>query len=142
MAHTLHRDEKTFASYADVGVKGKGVYSYQVSAETDGNAATIVSKVPVAELEGVLVRVSGLAVRTNGSEILRSDVKASFRRAAAGNVTLGGAATTVAANDSSGTPTITIVANATDQTADIVVTGEAAKEFVWDLDIKVQRISN
>jgi hypothetical protein len=141
MAETLHRDKKIYASYSDVGVKNKGVESFQLTATFDDNAvATTIYQIPVGELEGVLINIKAFGLRSTGAEAIRSRLEGLWRRAAAGNVTLAGALVNVTANDSGGTPVITLAANTTDQTVDLNVTGEAAKIIVFDFDIEIQRI--
>jgi hypothetical protein len=133
MAKTIREDVQELRSH---GAAGAGVLKYQVKASTANATPVVVKKIPVAELSGVYVRVQGAAVRPEGTEMIRTDIVTGCRRAAAGNVTQLAAATSVTANDSSGTPTITLVANTTDQTVDVTITGEAAKTFKWFLDIE------
>jgi hypothetical protein len=136
----IHRDIQVYKTYGDSKLN-KGKESFQSLAYSEDATPVVAARIPVAELEGVLVTVKGFAIRPDATESVRTFVYASYRRAAAGNVTATAAATAVAANDSSGTPTITLVANTTAQSVDVTVTGEAAKDFAWDLDIEVQRIS-
>ena len=133
MAKTIRQDIQELKTH---GAAGSGVLKYQVKATTTNATATVVKAIPVAELQGVYVRVQGFAVRSTAAEMLRADVVNAFRRAADGDVTAVTTTTSVAADDSSGTPTITLVANTTDQTVDVTITGETSKTFNWFLDIE------
>jgi hypothetical protein len=141
MANVIKRYSETHASYSDVGIKAKGAEHFQLTTTKDDDAtATTIHKIPVGELEGILVNITAFGLRSTGAEAIRSRLEGAWRRAAAGNVTLVGALVNTTANDSGGTPVITLAANTGDQTVDINITGEAAKNIVFDLDVKIQRI--
>lgn len=102
---------------------------------TDATATTALS-LPVPLASGIIARVSVLGVRDDGSEGIGSEIIARARRAA-GNVTLIGTNTAVGtAEDSAGTPTVVVNANTTSQALDVVVTGEAAKNFLWTVCVE------
>lgn len=117
-----------------------GKVSEDVFAHTDDNTATVVYKIPVDENEAVRVLATTIAQRSTGAEAIRSDQTHAFRREADGNVTAISTATSVTVNDSNGTPTLTLVANTSDQTVDVVVTGETSKEFNWNVYVEYQKV--
>jgi hypothetical protein len=133
MAQTVHRDVQEYKTHTG---SGSGLIKKQVKAATTNATATVVLAIPLAELQGAYVHVRGIAKRDTAAEVLRTDIQNAYGRAAAGNVTQVAAATSVTANNSSGTPTITLVANTTDQTIDVTVTGEASKNFAWFIDVE------
>ena len=133
MAQTIHRDIQEYKTH---GGTGSGLLKRQVRLATTDATVTVAFKISLAELEAAHVKVIGLAKRDTAAEVLRTDIQNAYGRAAAGNVTQVAAATSVTANNSSGTPTVTLVANTSDQTVDVTVTGEAAKNFSWFLDIE------
>lgn len=139
MAETVHKDTQRVKTHESS--RSSGIANYSLFAESENGTAIVVKKIPIAELEGVYLRVKGLALRDTAAEALRTEATHLFRRAASGNVTAVGSASIVTANDSSGTPTITLVANTTDQTVDITVTGEASKDFAWGIDVQEMKIS-
>jgi hypothetical protein len=101
------------------------------SAVTTNNTATVIASIPLAEGEAIIVQGIAIGLRSTGAESIRARYSQGFRRAGSGNVTAIGSTEVVAANDSGGTPTLTVVANTGAQTVDITVTGENAKEFSW-----------
>lgn len=133
MAQTVHRDTQEYKTHLGTG---SGLIKRQLKALTANATPVIVAKIPVAEARASHVKVLGVAKRDTGAEVLRTDIQNAYFRIAAGNVTQVGAATSVTANNSSGTPTVTLVANTTDQTVDVTITGEAAKNFEWFLDVE------
>jgi hypothetical protein len=147
MAQTLRRSleiltggqqQKTFKEEAATGKVSVGYF-----ATTEDNAATVIAKIPLQQGEAVRVKAETIALRSTGAESLRGNVEAGLRRplGSPGNVVVIGTNTSTFQNDSAGTPTLTIVANTTDQTADIVVTGETSKIFLWDVFVEYQIIN-
>lgn len=136
---TIHRENLEHKSFGDLP-NVTGVERYQLKARRDDNVATVIHKIPVAELEGVHVEVTGFGLRSTAGESIRTKTYASYRRAAGGNVTATIAATTVTGNDSAGTPVIALVANTSDQTVDIAVTGENTKDIIFLLDVSEMKI--
>ena len=86
--------------------------------------------------------VSAIGLLSDGTEMIRAIVSSGFRRAAAGNVTEVSTDTAVAsAEDSSGTPTVTLIANTTDQVAEVKVTGETSKTIYWQIAVEYEAIA-
>jgi hypothetical protein len=134
MAQTQYADTTIFKGHTSGN--GTGEVKKQFSAVTTDNTATVVYAHPVAELGAVNMTVRTLGLRSDATEAIRSTVNSGFRRAAAGNVTEIGSDTAIAsAEDSSGTPTVTLVANTSNQTVDVTVTGESAKTFYWEIAV-------
>lgn len=138
---TVAKDLRVFAGgVKETGGQGAGADGHEAamaSGSTTNNTATVLAAIPVGEDELVIVRAFGGALRDTGAEALWTDAVLGFRRDGSGNVTAVGSVNTRTANDSSGTPTITLVANTTDQTVDVTVTGETSKNFEWALRYEV-----
>ena len=130
----------TQKQYTSALCGGKAHYEY-IHTSTDATA-TVVHAESVAELAGCSIKVVALGVRSTGAEAFRCEYIHAFKRAAAGDITAVGSATNVTVEDSSGSPTVTIVANTGNQTADVTITPEAAKTFVWHVSVEVIKISN
>ena len=137
---SVHRRQEEFRGGIVQSVDGldtsrSGSYIYKES--TTDATATVVHAEPIAEAQCAYIIVEALGQRGDASESIRTNIRHLFKREAEGDVTVQGTAASVTANTSSGTPTVTIVANTTDQTADVTVTGEAAKDFEWTVEVKV-----
>jgi hypothetical protein len=135
MAITVSKDIQVLKQNTDGRNTG---LVYRDAFATTGNATPLtVMSIPVPILSGIILKASVLGVRPDGTEGIGSEIISRARRASAGNVTLIGANTAVGtAEDSSGTPTVVINANTSTQALDIVVTGEAAKEFHWTVRVE------
>lgn len=144
MATTIAKDLRVFAGGvkevpAGVGHASDGYESGIVEASTANNTATVVKAIPVAEGEMVIVRAFGTAVKDDVADTLWTDAVQGFKRAASGNVAAVSTINARTANDSAGAPSITFVANTTDQTVDVTVTGENTKDYEWALRYEVVR---
>lgn len=134
MAQTIRKDIQILKMHT-VG-SGTGEVKKQFAATTTDDTATVVYAHPVAELAGVNITVQTLGLKSDAAESIRSLINSGFMRAAAGNVTEVGSDSAIAsAKTSSGTPTVTLIANTTNQTVDVTVTGEAAKTFYWEVAV-------
>lgn len=134
MANTKFEGTSTFT-----GTVVQGSRLVKAFAETTTDAtATVVYAHPLAELAGVKLKASAICVRSTGAEGSRLETDSGFIRAAAGNVTILGTNTSTSGKVSTGTPTLTIVANTGNQTCDVVVTGEAAKTFNWRIVVEIE----
>lgn len=120
--------------------KGLGEIKFNGFATTSDASGDIVYAHALAEGRALKIHVSAVSIEDDASEAGRYDYTHCFRRAAAGNVTAVGSATSVAADDSSGTPTVTVAANTSDQTCDVTLTGEAEKDLNWQYVITLEEI--
>lgn len=130
MAQETHTDVQVFKMNTDSKSSGKVIKTF--SGTTTNDTATVIYAHPLGELAGVTMLVSVIGLKTDATEMIRAVVSSGFRRAAAGNVTEVSTDTAVAsAEDSSGTPTVTLVANTSNQTVDVTITGETSKNINW-----------
>ncbi len=157
MANTNHLDNQTFSG--DVAFSGTvsqtGVSTFKTHGNasglgritkdffqaTTGNTATVVYAHPLAALAGVKISATAIMVKDDGLEGSRLNCDSGFIRATAGDVTILGTNTSTSGKVSTGTPTLTIVANTGDQTCDVVVTGEAAKNFKWQVVVVIEEVN-
>ena len=116
------------------------IYKTYYQATTDATA-TVVYAHPLAVLCGVKIKASAIMVKSDGAEGSRLETDAGFIRATAGNVTIMGTNTSTSAKVSTGTPTLTIVANTGAQTCDVTVTGEVAKNFKWQVVVEIEEVN-
>lgn len=95
--------------------------------------ATVTEIAAISLAEGEAITVFGLVTgsKSDLSAAIGGNFTATFRRAAAGNVTIVGSATYNSQEDSSGTPAFTVVADTTAQTVSIRVAGIAAETWNW-----------
>lgn len=119
----------------------KGSVKKQFSAETANATPVVVYAHPLPELGSAMIVAYCHAVQDDATQTLRTTYTHAFRRAASGNVTAVGSATSATANDSAGTPTFTIAANTSDQTIDLTLTGEAATNYYWLVEVEILEIN-
>lgn len=137
MSETRHDGQQEFSGEIVIdknesSLDGQITIGHEFVSTPDGNAV-IAKAIAVGEDEAVFVEVDYVVMRSTGAEAGRGKYTHGFRRDGSGNITAIGSATSVAVDDSSGTPALTVAANTTDQTMDITVTGEASKVFKWAL---------
>lgn len=103
----------------------------------DGNAKVLWSSRAIAVDEVIAVRAMVVG-KLAGSTAAAGNpcLVGTFRRQAAGNVTLVGALTGTTQEDSAGTPVITLAANTTAQTVELRVTGIAAENWSWECKVE------
>ena len=111
------------------------------TALTANATATAVYEHALAEGKAIYIIADAVAIEDDASEATRCQTTHLMRRAASGDVTAVGTATSVTADDSSGTPTLTIVANTGAQTVDVKVTGEASKDLIWMVHVRYMEVS-
>jgi hypothetical protein len=107
---------------------------------TTNNTATVVYAHSLRELAGVKIKATAIVVKSDGAEGSRLETDSGFIRATGGNITILGTNTSTSGKVSTGTPTLTIVVNTGDQTADVTVTGETAKNFKWQVCIEIEEV--
>ena len=126
---TVHRDEHIFmGSGRQVG---SGLVRDTFTVSTTDATATLLKRVPLGEGQVVQVRVFAAGKKADLSAAAGVSQTATFRRAAAGNVTLVGALQGTTQEDHAGAPAIALSANATAQSVDLSVTGVAAESWQW-----------
>lgn len=103
------------------------------SVQTTDATATDIATIALAEGEAVTVRGMVVGLKSDGSAACGGDFRATFRRAAGGNVTLVGSLSANVSEDSAGSPSFTVVADTTAQTVAIRVTGVAAETWEWQV---------
>lgn len=145
MATTNHNDSQVFKgdithkSHGSAFGKGR-IQKTFYQATTDATATTVYAH-PLSELSGVKIKASAIVVKSDGAEGSRLETDSGFIRATAGNVTILGTNTSTSGKVSTGTPTLTIVANTSDQTCDVKVTGEASKNFKWQVVVEIEEVN-
>lgn len=107
---------------------------------TDATATVIYSTPAVAVGEAIIVKASVIGKKSDGTAAAVNFVWGGFRRQSAGNITLVGALTGTAQEDSAGTPVITIAVNTTAQTAEVKVTGIAAETWLWEAMVEYCKV--
>lgn len=145
MANTNFDGQSTFTGILvhkdHTNASGLGRITKTFFQATTGNTATVVYAHPLAELAGVKLKASAIVVKSDGAEGSRLETDSGFIRASEGNVTILGTNTSTSGKVSTGTPALTIVANTGDQTCDVVVTGEAAKNFKWQVVVEIEEVN-
>lgn len=135
---TVRRDEQVYQGAN--GSLGGGTVCHNFTATTTDATATVLRRIPVAELEGVMVRVHVVGKKADATAVCHVHQWAGFRRAAAGNVTLVGALQGTTLEDHAGTPAIALSANTTAQSVDLSVTGIAAETWKWEARVEYTKI--
>lgn len=99
---------------------------------TSDGTATVIAAVPVPADSVIYCKALVVAIKTDGSEVSRTDLTHLFFRDGSANVAAAGSATEVEVETITGTASaVTMVANTTNQTIDIKVAGEAATALKW-----------
>lgn len=130
---TVVRDQQT--QVGPSGSYGTGtVRESAVLTTTDATATVIYSTPAVATGEAVVVKALVVGKKSDGTAAAGIEKIATFRRQAAGNVTLVGAVQGTTQTDGV-TPAITIAANTTAQTAEVKVTGIAEETWLWEAHV-------
>lgn len=122
------------------GYTGSEMHIKQAAVATTNNTATTIAEISLAEGEAVTIFATILAVEDDFSQAIGGHVEATFRRASAGNVTLVGSVDSNLQNDSGGSPTATLDADTTAQTARIRVTGETAVNYDWVVTYQYHKV--
>lgn len=125
-------DSESVADFQEVTVE----YLWDNIATITTTTATVTNLATIAVPTSTLLRWSAVvhAYTANMAEVVMMEVVSYFKRTNVGNITqLGGAPTPTGVEDSAGSPTITMDADTTTQTARLRVTGEAAKTYTWKL---------
>lgn len=121
---------------ARVGSSGSyngGYVSDIAKVSTADDTATVIYSIPVALSTAVSGRALIVGKKSDSTASLATHVtNFSGRRGSSGNVAEAAAETVVTAEDSGGTPAVTVVANTTDQTIEIKVTGISAETWYWE----------
>lgn len=100
---------------------------------TADNTATVIYSIPMALSSAVSGRALVVGKKSDSTASIGAHVtNFSGRRGSSGNVAEPAAETVVTGEDSSGTPAVTVVANTTDQTIEIKVTGISAETYYWE----------
>lgn len=115
------------------------IYKDYYVATTDATATTVYSHL-LRELAGCKIKATAIVVKSDGAEGSRLETDSGFIRATAGNITILGTNTSTSGKVSTGTPTLTIVVNTGTQCADVKVTGEASKNFKWQVCIEIEEV--
>lgn len=108
--------------------------AYNATEQTTDATATVVKSIPLCAGDAVYIEVVARAVKSDLSSDANYRYAGLFYRTASGNVTQAGSTTAIATDIETGggvTWTLTMIANTTDQTVDITVTGEAATTIDW-----------
>lgn len=140
MAQTIYKDQPTtFKSHTDGRGNGNNILTFFGS--TNSATPLTIYKHSVPLLSGGKITVDVVGLRSDGTEMIRASVETGFRRAGSGNVIEVGTDSALAsAEDSAGTPTVTLVPDTTAQTMDVILTGEAAKTIYWEVVATYQHI--
>lgn len=132
---TLNEDGQGVFNFRDrnvMGYTGSNLIKRTATVSTTDATVTTLISIPLAEGEVLYIDTHVAAIRSTAAEAGGWHSVAIFRRAAGGNVTqVSTTAALLAKEDSSGTPSVAFNANTTSQTAELRVTGEAAKTFYW-----------
>lgn len=125
--------------WADLrGVVSSGAGERYASVQTTDATATTLASVSVSEQDCITVRALVRGAKSDYSAAVGGWVTGVVRRATGGNATLAGVDSGVV-EDASGSPTFTIDADTSTQTARIRVTGEAATTYNWTCRYEVLR---
>lgn len=104
---------------------------------TSDATPTQIAAVPVAESSSVTITGRFIALRSTATEAAGGTFRAEFHRATGGSVAIMGSNQVDLDDDSSGSPTIDLVADVGSESASIRVTGEVSKTFNWKIAYNV-----
>ena len=135
---TVHKDKKVYQGSAGSLNGGREIDSYTATT-TDATPKTVYA-VPLAAGEMAGVKAFANGKKADLSAAAGANLTGWFRRAAAGNVTLVGVLQGAVQEDSAGSPSVTLSANTTTQTVDVVVTGIAAETWKWEVVVESMKI--
>jgi hypothetical protein len=119
--------------------QNSGVVTDSVIGNTADAVAKVLASIPLAVGQAVTVSAMFTARRDDGTAAAGRVVSGTWRRQAAGNVTLVGALVGATQTDGT-TPVCNLVANTTTQTVDISVTGIAAQNWVWEVNFSSLKV--
>ena len=132
------RDAQTFLGSGGAVNGGRVVDDYR-AATSDATVKTMF-RVRLAAGESVRVGASVVGNRSDATAAASRDFSGLFRRQAGGNVTLVGVLQGGATQTDGVTPAINLVANTTDQTVDLNVTGVAAQAWEWQAKVEYHKV--
>ena len=127
---TVRRDAQT--QIADGGSYAGGTLRKNAKVTTTDNTATVILSIPVAvgDVFSVLGQVDGKLGAATGASV--TFVSGAARRQSAGNVALIGTPTATIQEDATNAPAASWVANTTDQTLELKVTGNTSETWIWE----------
>lgn len=128
-----HHDKQIYL--AEGGSLKNGAEQWGKTVQTTDATTTDIMSIPVAQNEAIVVNVKVIAAISDYSAAIGGTVIHTFRRAT-GNVTAVGGETDTTSEDSAGTPTVNCVADTTNQTVDVRVTGVAAETWNWEVQVE------
>ena len=103
----------------------------EATVQTTNATPTQIAAIPVAESSAVTITGRFICLRDTATESAGGTFRGEFHRPTGGSVLLVGAIQVDMDDDSSGDPTINIVADTGNEAASIQVTGEVGKTFNW-----------
>ena len=106
-------------------------YNEQSAIQTTDATTTDIATINLSTGEMVWIKAYVGGAKSDHSEAIGVEIFACARRQSAGNVVLLGANVSNIIEDSTGSPTVAIVADTGNQTIDIRVTGIAATTYNW-----------
>lgn len=110
--------------------------------QTTDATATAVNQLSMPEEQTMYVVAEATARNSDGSKNGVFTVAAGFYRNASGNVTILGSMVYIHAEITGGsTIDLTLVANTSNQSCDVKVTGEAGETFNWDIKVANTRVN-
>lgn len=118
--------------------KNAGYIEKQATVLTTDATVTDLFTLALAEGEAVTIEVMMTGVRSTLAAAVGGVLRAVFRRAAAGSVTLVGAVDGTVQSDTGGAHTFTLAADTTAQTVDVRVTGAAGQSWAWLATVRYQ----
>lgn len=104
-------------------------------ATADATATVLWASPAVAEGKVIMVQGKLVGRRSDATASTSAIFDGSARRASAGNLTVTAAAT-VTIKESNAATAVTFTANTTPQTFDLAVTGIAAENWVWEVQLE------
>jgi hypothetical protein len=114
---------------------------YRAKVQTSGAGAVVAIAVPVPQHNWVTIDTQiSVAKSDNAQRGTYRDVSGFYRQT--GNVTKEGSTASLYNIESAGGLTVAHVANTTDQTVEIQVTGIAAEDYVWDVQVTARYQEN
>jgi hypothetical protein len=135
---TVQRGAQTLIG-ASGSYNGGTVKENKVLSTADATATVILS-VPLSELEAVKIQGHIIGIKSDLSAMVDGIFDGGWRRASGGNVTANGTPVATAREDHAGSPTFAWVANTTDQTVELKVTGVAAETWRWEVNFRYTKI--
>lgn len=103
----------------------------EATVQTTDATPTQISAVPVDESSAVTIVGRLIGLRNDATESIGGQFYGTFHRPTGSSVSLVGSLVIDLNEDSSGSPSFTIIADTGNEAASLTVTGEAAKTFNW-----------